>query len=412
MHAAAAQSAVDAKRLWDDLMTLAGFGARDDGGVCRHALSVEDMAARAWLTDKARERGYRIAADDAANLFITRPGRDDTLPPVLAGSHMDSQPAGGKFDGAYGVLAAFEALRALDNAGIETARPVACVAWTNEEGGRFHVPCTGSRAFATGAVPEPEQTDENGVPLAEALKTTLDAAPDVERIAPGFPIHAYIEPHIEQGPVLEREGLPVGVVTGIQGVRWFNVTVSGEPGHAGTVPHAVRRDAFQAALRAIGALNELMHDPDDIVRFTVGHVSVVPNSPNTIPASVTFSIDFRHPDAAVLDARASRIAGLVAEAVKPCTAVLTPTTVMQPVAFPDAVTQAIAAAADTAGLAHKQLASGAFHDAAHIAGVCPSGMIFIPCRGGLSHHPDEWATAEHCSAGARVLAGTLATLAG
>ena len=407
----AASIVVDEKRLWDDLMALAQFGAREDGGVCRHALSPEDIAARAWLIEKARERGYGVVADDAANLFITRPGRDGALPPVLAGSHMDSQPAGGKFDGAYGVLAAFEALRALDDAGIETERPVTAVAWTNEEGGRFHVPCTGSRAFVTGKVPQPGQIGEDGIALADALRATLDAAPDVERIAPGFPIHAYVEPHIEQGPILESEGLPIGVVTGIQGVRWFNVTVTGEPGHAGTVPQAIRRDALQAALRAIQSLNGLMEDFDDIVRFTVGHVSVVPNSPNTIPSSVTFSIDFRHPARDVLDARAARVADLIAEAVKPCAAEVALTTSMQPVAFPDAVTGAITKAAGAAGLKHCALASGAFHDAAHIAAVCPSGMIFIPCRGGLSHHPDEWAEPADCAAGARVLANALVQLA-
>ena len=404
-------ASVDEKRLWDDLMALASFGAREDGGVCRHALSREDIASREWLIGKARERGYRIAADSAANLFLTRFGCDNDLPPVLAGSHMDSQPAGGKFDGAYGVLAAFEALRALDDAGLETARPVTAVAWTNEEGGRFHIPCTGSRAFVSGKVPEPDQTDEEGVTLADALKRTLDAAPDVERIAPGFPVHAYVEPHIEQGPVLEAEGLPIGVVTGIQGVRWFNVTVTGEPGHAGTVPHAIRRDAFQATLRAVSALSTLMEDPDDVVRFTVGHVSVVPNSPNTIPSSVRFSIDFRHPARDVLDARAARVADLIAEAVKPCAAEVALTTSMQPVVFPDQITGAIAKAADTEGLKHRALASGAFHDAAHIASVCPSGMIFIPCRGGLSHHPDEWAEPADCAAGARVLANALVQLA-
>ncbi|MFN0264340.1 hydantoinase/carbamoylase family amidase [Tepidamorphus sp. 3E244] len=407
----AVSNAVDSERLWDDLMALAGFGAREDGGVCRHALSSEDIAARSWLIGKARERDYSIAADDAANLFITRAGRDNALPPVLAGSHMDSQPAGGKFDGAYGVLAAFEALRALDDAGIETARPVTCVAWTNEEGGRFHVPCTGSRAFVSGAVSDPAQTDDAGISLESALRSTLDAAPDIERIAPGFPVHAYVEPHIEQGPVLEREELPIGVVTGIQGVRWFTVRVEGEPGHAGTVPQASRKDAFQAAMRAIAALNTLMADTDDIVRFTVGHLSIEPNSPNTIPAAVRFSIDFRHPDAAVLDERGGKVADIIAEAVQPCTADTQLTTSLEPVAFPDPVTSAISQAADGAGLAHKPLASGAFHDAAHIASACPSGMIFIPCRGGLSHHPDEWAEPEACTAGARVLAGALAQLA-
>lgn len=247
--------------------------------------------------------------------------------------------------------------------------------------------------------------------LAEALRETLAADPLAQRIAPGFAVHAYVEPHIEQGPVLEREGVAIGVVTAIQGARWFNVTVTGEPGHAGTVPQASRRDALQAAMRAVQALNALMHDAEDTVRFTVGHMSVDPNSPNTIPAAVTFSIDFRHPDAGVLEARGARIDAVIAEAAAPCPVAVRQTARLEPVSFPAGVTGAITAAADDCGLSHMAMPSGAFHDAAHIARACASGMIFIPCRGGLSHHPREWAEPGACAAGARVLAGTLARLA-
>ena len=402
---------IDEGRLWGDLMRLAEFGARDDGGVCRHALSDEDIAARAWLIGQAQARGYSVSVDEAANLFIRRAGRDDALAPVLTGSHMDSQPAGGKFDGAYGVLAGLEVLRALDDAGIETVRPVEVVAWTNEEGGRFHATCTGSHSFADRALSDPDQADEDGVTLTAALEATLAATPDLPRRPLGFPVQAYVEAHIEQGPVLEREDTDIGVVTGIQGARWYAAEVTGEPGHAGTVPHAARRDALLGALRAVAALSDLTEDADDVMRFTVGRLNVEPNSPNTIPAKVRFSIDVRHPDLDTLDACAARIAETVTEAAAPCTVDLVPMVGLDPVAFPAAITGAVDRAAQATGLTCRPLPSGAFHDAAFIASVAPTGMIFIPCRDGLSHHPDEWAEPVACANGARVLAGALAELA-
>jgi N-carbamoyl-L-amino-acid hydrolase len=411
--ALAAAAAVDETRLWQALMDLAAVGARSDGGVCRHALSDEDIAARALLIGWAESRGFEASVDEAANLFIRRGGRDADAAPVLAGSHMDSQPAGGKFDGAYGVLAGLEAMTALDEAGIETRRPIEIVAWTNEEGGRYDRSCTGSSVWSGTTELDSYLGDigADGVPLGEALARTLAATADLPRRPRHWTPFAFIEPHIEQGPVLEAAGLSVAAVTGIQGVRWMNVEVTGKAGHAGTTPMADRRDAVQGALRAIAGLNRLMADGQDRVRFTVGRINVTPNSPNTIPEKVLFSIDFRHPDRELLEDRGGQIAQVVKDAASPCDTLIVPTLSMDPTPFPDAMVSLIEASAEALGLGCLSLASGAFHDALYAARVCPTAMIFIPCRDGLSHHPAEWAEPRHCADGARVLAATLVELA-
>jgi N-carbamoyl-L-amino-acid hydrolase len=412
--ARAAAGAVDEKRLWASLMRLAEFGARPDGGVNREALTEGDIAARAWLIGEAEALGFEVSVDDAANLWLRRRGRNADAPPVILGSHIDSQPAGGKFDGALGVLAGLEALRAFDEAGIATERPLDVVAWTNEEGGRFDRSCTGSSVWA-GAMALEEYLDDvgaDGVRLGDALAATLAATPTLPRRPRRFPAHAYLELHIEQGPTLEREGLDIAAVTAIQGVRWMNVEVTGRGSHAGTTPMAVRRDALQAAHRAIAGLNDLMHDPDDVVRFTVGRMNVEPNSPSTVPERVLFTIDFRHPDKAVLEARTARIAPVIKERVAPCSVTITPTLFTDPTPFPEAVIGLIEEAARDLGHPSRRLASGAFHDALYVAGACPAGMIFVPCREGLSHHPEEWAEPVHCAAGARVLTASAAMLAG
>ena len=409
----AAAAAVDEARLWQALMDLAAIGARSDGGVCRHALSDEDIEARALVIGWAEARGYEVSVDEAANLFIRRAGRDSAAAPVLTGSHLDSQPAGGKFDGAYGVLAGLEALKALDDAGIETTRPIDVVAWTNEEGGRFDRSCTGSSVWSGATELESYfgDTGADGVPLGVALAKTLAATPDLPRRPRQWMPHAAIEIHIEQGPVLEAEGVSIAAVTGIQGVRWMNVEVSGKAGHAGTTPMAGRQDAVQGALSAIAGLNALMADPQDRVRFTVGRLNVTPNSPNTIPEQVLFSIDFRHPDRDLLEDRTGRIAEIVRDAAAPCATLVMPTLSMDPTPFPESMIATIEASAEALNLGCIRLASGAFHDALYMAQVCPTAMIFIPCRGGLSHHPAEWAEPRHCAEGARVLAAALVELA-
>ena len=271
-------AAIDQARLWRRHMAMAEIGKIPGGGVSRQALSGDDIRARALLLEWAGARGYRPAVDDIANLFIRRPGRDPDAAPVVAGSHMDSQPAGGRFDGIFGVLAGLEALEALDDAGIATERPIDVVAWTNEEGGRFAPGAMGSAVFAGHMRLEDclGLTDAAGIRLADALAETLAATPEVPRRPFAFPIAAYLEPHIEQGPQLEATGNQIGVVTGIQGARWYVVEVEGEPGHAGTAPLRGRKDAVRAAVAIIAALQELMHDATDVLRFTVGRIEVFP----------------------------------------------------------------------------------------------------------------------------------------
>ena len=409
-----AAAAVDGERLWRRHLAMAEIGKIPGGGVSRQALSGDDVRARALLLEWARARGYRPAVDEIANLFIRRPGRDPDAAPVLAGSHMDSQPAGGRFDGIFGVLAGLEALEALDDAGIATARPLDVVAWTNEEGGRFAPGAMGSAVFA-GHMQLDDclgLADAAGVTLAEALAETLAATPDLPRRPFGFPIAAYLEPHIEQGPQLEATGNRIGVVTGIQGARWYVVEVDGEPAHAGTAPLRGRKDAVRAAVAMIAALQELMHDETDVLRFTVGRIEVFPNSPNTVPARVTFSIDFRHPDAAVLDDRGGRIEQVCHRCAGTCAVRLTETFNRPPCMFPERIVDVIETAARELGIAYMRLPSGAFHDANFIADVAPTGMIFVPCEKGISHSPAENAKPEDLAAGARVLAAALVALAG
>jgi N-carbamoyl-L-amino-acid hydrolase len=412
--ARSAAAAVDQERLWRRHMAMAEIGAIAGNGVNRQALSAEDIRARALLLEWTGARGWQATVDPIANLFVRRPGRDPSAAPVVAGSHMDSQPAGGRFDGIFGVLAALEALEALEAAGIATRHPIDLVAWTNEEGGRFVPGAMGSAVFA-GAIDLAsclKLSDAAGIRLADALEATLAATPGLARRDFSFPIAAYLEPHIEQGPQLEDTGHQIGVVTGIQGARWYVVEVTGEPGHAGTAPLGGRKDALRAAIRMIAALQELMHDPHDALRFTVGRLEVEPNSPNTVPARVTFSIDFRHPEARILNERGARIEAVCQAGAGPCAVTVTETFNRPPSVFPAAIVDAIERAADLTGCRYMRMPSGAFHDANFLADLTPTGMIFVPCAKGISHSPAEYASPENLAAGARVVAATLAELAG
>ena len=351
--------------------------------------------------------------DAIGNLFIRRPGTDPAAAPVMTGSHMDSQPRGGRFDGIYGVLAGLEALEAMERAGVKTRRPVELVAWSNEEGGRF-APCTMGSAVYTGAHALGEfreVRDNEGVVLEDALAQTLGALPDVGKRELKAPAAAYIEAHIEQGPLLEQERKTIGVVTGIQGLRWFNVEVFGETAHAGTTPLGGRKDALREAIAAINALHELTRDAADTVRFTIGRVLVEPNSPNSVPSRVLFSVDVRHPDLATITALGAAVEPTVRGAAKRCAVKVTPTLSDDPCAFDPAVADCVERAARALDLPHRRMPSGASHDAMYMARVCPTGMIFVPCEKGISHNVEENARPEDLAAGARVLTAALLELA-
>ena len=404
---------VDQHRLWQRHMEMARIGAIPGNGVNRAAFSKEDIAARKLLISWARARNFTVAMDAIGNLFIHRAGTDPHAAPVMTGSHMDSQPRGGRFDGIYGVLAGLEALEAIEQVGAKTRQPVELVAWSNEEGGRFP-PCTMGSAVYTGAKPLSdflEVKDNESIALKDALAQTLAATPAAEKRELNAPAAAYIEAHIEQGPLLEQEGKAIGVVTGIQGLRWFNVEVFGETAHAGTTPLGLRKDALREAIAAINALYELTRDASDTLRFTIGRMLVAPNSPNSVPSHVMFSVDVRHPDAATIARLGEAIEPAVRKAAKHCSVKVTPTLHDDPSAFDPAVVDCVERAAQAQKLAHRRMPSGASHDAMYMARVCPTGMIFVPCERGISHNEAENAKPEDLAAGARVLTAALLELA-
>ncbi len=395
-------------------MDVAKYGGTQNGGVNRQALSAEDIAARNHLVQWAHQRNFTATQDAIGNLFVRREGQEPNLDPVMTGSHLDSQPTGGKFDGAYGVLAGLEVLDALNDAGVETRRPVEVVAWTNEEGSRFSPGAMGSSVFT--GIRELNSvldvTDRSGVALRDALAETLGAAEIDERLSQhAAGVHSYVEAHIEQGPVLEDAGLTIGVVTGIQGVRRFEIDISGEEAHAGTTPRGSRKDALAAAIVAIAELEKLTTDDDDVLRFTVGRCEVSPGSPNTVPGHVHFTIDLRHPDEDVLRSLGNRIAKLVKEVTLPCNAITKDISFVSPAIFAPKVVNVVRQSVENLNIPHTSLPSGAGHDAMHMNEICPTGMVFVPCLNGVSHNEAESATPKDLACGARVLADTIATLA-
>lgn len=403
---------VDGDRLWGRVMALAEHGARPDGGVDRQTLTEAEIAARAELVRWGRALGLTPLTDAAANLFLRLDGREPDLPPVLAGSHIDSQPTGGKFDGAFGVLAALEAVQALQEAGLPPRRSIEIVAWTNEEACRFAPGMTGSELFT--GVKTLEQVvdleDGDGVRMGDALAAVLAADQDVPQRPFGLPVAAFIEPHIEQGPVLEREGIPVGIVTGIQGTRRYRVRVTGEAAHAGTAERHVRRDALIAAVRMIAAIDRAAMDPPD-TKLTVGLFQVTPNAPSVVPAEVFFSIDLRHPDNAVVDRLDGEIRRLVEAGRGPCQADLNQIAHAPSLSFSPKIRSTLSRVASELGIPHRDIYSAAGHDARQLHYACPTGMIFVPCREGISHNPAEWAEPADLTAGAKVLADALHALA-
>jgi N-carbamoyl-L-amino-acid hydrolase len=404
---------VNQQRLWQRHADMAKLGGTPKGGVNRQALSPEDAAARNQLGGWAKARGFEVFTDAIGNLFVRREGTDQAASPVLSGSHMDSQPTGGRFDGMYGVLAAFEALEALEDAGVKTKRPVMAVAWTNEEGSRFQPGAMGSAVFA-GTYKLDDmlaQKDWKGVLLKDALAETLTAAPAPMLGTLGFPVASYVEAHIEQGPRLENERKTIGVVTAIQGSRRYIVTVDGEEAHAGTTPRAARKDAYAAATRLAAAMYEATTDADDTLRFTIGRVEVSPGSPNTVPGKVVFTIDMRHPSNDVLETHEAKLKAIVASRAAPCPAGIERVTNVAPTDFDPDVIGLVRDKAQALGLSNMDMPSGAGHDAMHIARLCPAGMIFVPCERGISHNEIENATPEDLAAGTQVLVEVLEALA-
>ncbi|MGK9051448.1 hydantoinase/carbamoylase family amidase [Neorhizobium petrolearium] len=400
-------------RLWARLMALGKDGALPGGGVDRQALSAEEILAWRRVIAWGAEAGLTASTDPAGNLFLTLEGKFPHLAPVVAGSHIDSQPTGGLFDGAFGTLAALEAVTAIAEMGLTPERSIAVVAWMNEEGSRFAPGMMGSELFAGLRTMDEVMTvrDADGISVGEALKSVHDAFPDVKRRPLGFAVHAYIEPHIEQADLLETTGAVIGVVTGIQGKKTWEITISGREAHAGTEPMDRRQDA----VKAFAAMATKMHaamDVDDLVKFTIGRAEVQPNAPSVVPAKVAFRIDLRHPDNDLLDAFGTRIEEIASAEAGSCGVSVRRLVDAPSNGFDEGLRSQIRASAERHGFAHLDLLSAAGHDARQMAPLTRSAMIFIPCRDGLSHHPDEWAEPAHVAAGATVLLDLLLQEAG
>ena len=395
---------VNRDRLWQSLMDMAQIGATPKGGCCRITLTDEDKAGRDLFVKWCKDAGCTIEIDEVGNIFARRAGRDNTLPPVMTGSHLDTQPTGGKFDGVYGVLSGLEVIRTLNDHKIETLHPIEVVVWTNEEGTRFAPAMMGSGTMV-GKFSLTEtlaKKDIHGKVFGEELKRIGYAG---KRPAKPQAIHAFFETHIEQGPYLEAEKKQIGVVILGQGQRWYDVTIDGRESHAGPTPMHLRKDAMVAAAKVITKVNEtaLSHQP--YACGTVGFVQVFPNSRNTIPGQVKFSIDFRHPVDAQLTSMDNTIkefvTGINKEGVVKIE--LKDFWYYPPIAFDMKCREAVQAAADKFGYSSMEIVSGAAHDACYIAEIAPTGMIFIPCDDGISHNEVENIEPEQAMHGCNVL---------
>lgn len=406
-------TAVDGDRLWRRIEELAAFGALPGGGVNRQALSPEEIAARRHLLAIAEARGLTVGGDAAGNLFLRLEGRDPTLPPVLSGSHLDSQPTGGRFDGVWGVLAALEVLETLRDHELRPLRSIEMVAWMNEEGSRFAPGMMGSEAFAgRRTLAEIRATaDAAGETVGDALDRLVAALPPVPARPLGFPVAAYVEAHIEQGPVLEAEGRTIGIVTGIQGKQTMRVSVTGEEAHAGTRAMAERRDALMGALRIVDAMAKTVAAADPAMFFTVGRFEVFPNAPSVVPGRVRFSTDLRHAATDLLRATGACLRDAAETAGSPCAVTVEPLVDAAASIFAPTLRARVAGAAEALDFAAMDILSAAGHDARHLVDLAPTAMIFVPSRDGVSHAEHEWTDPADVVAGTRVLAAVLWDLA-
>ncbi len=395
---------IDAQRLWDTLMQTARIGATPKGGICRLTLTDYDRQVRDWFQAQCEALGCTVAIDDMGNMFARRGGKNPALAPIAMGSHLDTQPTGGKFDGPLGVLGALEAMRSLQEAAYATNAAIEVVNWTNEEGARFAPAMLASGVFAGVFTRDYAyaRTDRDGKTFgAELARIGYQGQQRAgERRFSGL-----FELHIEQGPILEAERRTIGIVQGVQGMRWYDVTVGGQAAHTGSTPMRGRKDALVGTARLIERIEAIAreHAPDAV--GTVGLIENRPNSRNVIPGEVFFTIDFRHPDEKILDAMEAELRAALA-------AILTPMRLSYdeariwaspPVKFSAELIDCVRVGAAEAGLTSRDMISGAGHDAAYIARVAPATMIFVPCRGGISHNEAESTSPEECAAGAQVL---------
>jgi len=402
---------INGERLWRSLMDLARVGATPKGGVRRLTLTETDREGRDLFARWAAEAGMSVSVDAIGNMYARRAGSDPEAAPVAMGSHLDSQPSGGKFDGAYGVMAGLEVVRTLNDADIATRAPIDVIAWTNEEGSRFVPTMMGSGVFAGVHALEYAlaQTDVEGVSVRDALEAIGYAGS-----AQPQPLGAYFEAHIEQGPVLEQSVTTIGVVQGALGQRWFDLTITGQDAHAGPTPMDIRKDALVAASRVVLEVNRIATTFPDTARGTVGQMRVQPNSRNVVPGEVRMTIDLRNAKAQTLDAMVEALRSALASIETECrvAVALEEVVTFPPSEFTPALVDSVRAAAAALGFSHRDIVSGAAHDAVYVSRVAPAAMVFVPCEGGISHNEIENAAPEDVAAGADVLLHAVLARAG
>jgi beta-ureidopropionase / N-carbamoyl-L-amino-acid hydrolase len=395
---------INSQRLWDTLMETARIGATTKGGICRLTLTDLDRQVRDWFRGQCEGLGCTVGVDEVGNMFALRPGRNDKLAPIAMGSHLDTQPTGGKFDGALGVLGALEAMRTLHETGYETNAPIMIVNWTNEEGSRFAPAMLASGVFAGVFSPDfaYARADRDGKTFGAELARIGYKG---EEKAGARRLGAMFELHIEQGPILEAEGRVIGIVQGVQGMRWYEVTVTGQEAHTGATPMRLRKNALLGAARMIERIDAIAreHAPDAV--GAVGLIENRPNSRNVVPGEVFFTVDFRHPDDNVLDVMEGKFRAALGAILKPMQLGYQEARIWNSpaVKFAPELIDCVRIGAQKAGFAARDIISGAGHDAAYVARVAPTTMIFVPCAGGISHNEAESTSFDECAAGAQVL---------
>lgn len=413
VHMNARVLSVDGDRLWRSLMELAQIGATPKGGNCRLALTELDGKGRDLVVGWMRDAGLSVRVDQIGNIFGLRPGRNPDAGTVMTGSHIDTQPTGGKFDGCYGVLAGLEVMRTLNDHSIQTESPLELAIWTNEEGSRFLPVMMGSAVF-TGKCSLAKAlaaSDRDGLTVSGELKAIGYAGSEVTDRAS---VDAYFEAHIEQGPVLEQTSKTIGIVTGSLGVRWYNVTVTGKEMHAGPTPMNVRRDALLGASHLVQSVIGIANAHAPQGRGTVGTIFVVPGSRNVVPGKVEFTVDLRHPDGTTLDLMAEKWQEASEEVARAFGLVVESSEVQrfEPTPFAPALVDAVERAVRSRDYAGMRMVTGAGHDAVNMAAVVPTAMIFVPCKDGVSHNESEDAEPAHLEAGCNVLLDAMLARAG
>jgi N-carbamoyl-L-amino-acid hydrolase len=402
---------IDTDRLLRRLEELATIGDTGDGGVCRLALTDEDRAGRDLLVTWMTDLGLRVDIDEIGNIMGTWPA-ESTGPPVLCGSHIDTVRTGGRYDGNLGVLAGLECIETVITSGVELTRPLAVASFTDEEGARFAPDMLGSLVYA------------GGLPLEDALSLTdrdgIEVGAELQRIGyagpipcPGLPPHAYVELHIEQGPVLEAEGVTIGAVTGVQGISWLELTLTGQTNHAGTTPMRLRRDAGLVAAQIAVAARELTGGSRGAHVATVGRLDLHPDLVNVVAGKVVMTVDIRDTDEEVLKEAEARFAERCERLATAEGVTIERRTLarFEPVAFDPSMVDLVEEIATEQGHRTMRIASGAGHDAQMLARVCPAGMVFVPSEHGISHNPAEHTSAADIEAGANVLLALLVRLA-